>query len=83
MVVRRIKTGKRRGDLKLAVFSYRKPNPWLLIPSYQSLVTSYSSLLSNLWWQLCRRINNGDARKSLDSKLLSYRQPSPRGEGAP
>ena len=47
MVVRRIKTGKRRGDLKLAVFSYRKPNPWLLIPSYQSLVTSYSSLLSN------------------------------------
>ena len=27
MVVRRIKTGKRRGGLKLAVFSYRKPNP--------------------------------------------------------
>ena len=26
-VVRRIKIWKRRGDLKLAVFSYRKPNP--------------------------------------------------------
>ena len=27
MVVRRIKIQKRRGGLKLAVFSYRKPNP--------------------------------------------------------
>ena len=26
-VVRRIKIWKRRGDLELAVFSYRKPNP--------------------------------------------------------
>ena len=40
MVVRRIKVWRRRGGLKLAVFSYRKPNPYPLIPSYQSLVTS-------------------------------------------
>ena len=25
------------------VFSYRKPNPWLLIPSYSFLVTSHQS----------------------------------------
>ena len=36
VVVRRIKIWKRRGVLKLAVFSYRN-----LIPSYQSLVTSH------------------------------------------
>ena len=40
MVVRRIKK-KRRGGLKLAVFSYRKPNPQPLISSYQSLVPSH------------------------------------------
>ena len=34
MVVRRIKKQKRRESLKLATFSYRKPNPWQLIPSY-------------------------------------------------
>ena len=33
------KIRKRRGGLKLAVFSYRKPNPQPLIPSYQSPAT--------------------------------------------
>ena len=46
-VVRRIKIWKRRGVLKLAVFSYRKPNPWPLIPSYKSLVTSHKSLVTS------------------------------------
>ena len=36
---------KRRGGLKLSVYSYRKPNPQPLIPSYQSLVTSHQPLL--------------------------------------
>ena len=50
------KKQKRRGSLKLATFSYRKPNPWLLIPSHQSLVTSHSSLLSNFMTKLCIKI---------------------------
>ena len=46
MVVRRIKIWKRRGDLKLAVFSYRKPNPWLLIPAFK---LRGSSLRFGVW----------------------------------
>ena len=43
-VVRRIKIWKRRGDLKLAVFSYRKPNPSLPVTSHQSLIPAFKLL---------------------------------------
>ena len=45
MVVRRIKTGKRRGGSKLAVFSYRKPNPQLLIPAFKLLGIPFSRIV--------------------------------------
>ena len=61
VVVRRIKIWKRRGGLKLAVFSYSKPNPQPLIPSYQSQVTSHWLLIPSfkLVLQRIRRKNRG------------------------
>ena len=41
MVVRRIKIWKRRGRLKLAVFSYR-----ILIPSYSSLLSNFRGVVA-------------------------------------
>ena len=66
------------------VFSHQSlvtPNPQSLIPSYQSLVTSHTSIQVPM--AASPQYKEGDARRSLDSRLPSYHQPSPRGEGAP